>query len=33
MLCRQKLRATDLSLIEIALSVGFNGASYFAETF
>lgn len=27
------LRYTDLSIIEIALSVGFNGASYYAETF
>ena len=27
------LRYTDLSIIEIALSVGFSGASYFAETF
>lgn len=27
------LRYTDLSMIEIALSVGFGGASYYAETF
>lgn len=27
------LRYTDLSIIEIALSVGFSGASYYAETF
>ncbi|MBD5466964.1 MAG: helix-turn-helix transcriptional regulator [Lachnospiraceae bacterium] len=27
------LRYTDLSIIEIALSVGFSSASYYAETF